>query len=163
MTRPLRSTAITAASSLLRVAPPLDHASILSASRFWPLVPFSLHRGRRFPQFNVGAQTQLALPLCRTPHGQYTGSRHACPGLPKTPGFDVFSRFSTLLRQFTCVRLLDSHLMPLSAPFPQRSRPGILTQAACGGLRPTPVGRSREAFSFLFFISHLLRRFLRHT
>jgi hypothetical protein len=37
---PLRSKAITASSSLLRVAPPLDTVSILSASPLW-LVPFS--------------------------------------------------------------------------------------------------------------------------
>src|SRR5262249_6281575 len=46
------------------------------------------------------------------------------------------------------------------APFPQRSRPGLLIQAACGGLHPAPASRVREA-SLLF--SHLLRRLLRHT
>src|SRR5262249_59611599 len=45
------------------------------------------------------------------------------------------------------------------APFPQRSRPGLLIQAACGGLHPAPASRVREAYSF----SHLLRRLLRHT
>jgi len=52
MTQPLRSTAITAASTLLRAAPSLDGASLLSALPF-ELVPFALHRHRRFPQFNV--------------------------------------------------------------------------------------------------------------
>jgi len=69
MTRPLRSAAVTAASTLLRVAPPLDCASVLSASQLSLLGPFPWHRNRRFPQFNIGAQTKLTLPLCRTPRG----------------------------------------------------------------------------------------------
>lgn len=112
MRRPLRSTAITAASSLLRVAPPLDRASVLSASLV-RLVPFPCHRDRRFPQFRVRARTELTLPLCRMPHGQYTGARHADPGRTSTPGFDIICLFSTTERQFTGVRLLDSHLMPI--------------------------------------------------
>src|SRR4029450_10153236 len=46
------------------------------------------------------------------------------------------------------------------APFPQRSRPGLLAQAACGGLHPAPASRVREA---TVTFSHLLRRLLRHT
>src|SRR6202043_2817694 len=60
--------AITAASSLLRAAPSLDGALLLSASPFG-LVPFASHRRRRFPQFNIRARSRLALPLCRTPSG----------------------------------------------------------------------------------------------
>jgi hypothetical protein len=84
----LRSIAITATSPLLRVAPPLGCASVLSAS-WCALVPFPLHRSRRFPQFDIGARATLALPLCRTPHGQSAGSRHACPGVTSIPGFGV--------------------------------------------------------------------------
>src|ERR1700679_109156 len=54
MTPPLRSPAITAASSLLRAPPSLGGASLLSASPF-ELVPFAWHHRRRFPQFNVKA------------------------------------------------------------------------------------------------------------
>ena len=43
---------------------------------------------------------------------------------------------------------------------PQRSRPGLLTRAGCGGLYPDPASRVREA-SLPF--SHLLRRLLPHT
>jgi len=68
ITQPLRSTAITAASSLLRVAPPLDGASLLSASPLG-LAPFAWHRRRRFPQFNARARITITLPLCRTPLG----------------------------------------------------------------------------------------------
>jgi len=66
VTRPLRSAAVTAASALLRAAPPLGGASVLSASPFG-LVPFPSHRRRRFPQFNARARITQALPLCRTP------------------------------------------------------------------------------------------------
>jgi len=52
MTQPLRSTAVTAVSSLLRAAPSLDGASLLSALPIG-LVLFAWHRRRRFPQFNV--------------------------------------------------------------------------------------------------------------
>ena len=48
VTRPLRSTAITAASSLLRGSPSLSSASVLSASRLEPLVPFPLASPVRF-------------------------------------------------------------------------------------------------------------------
>src|SRR6201987_537236 len=43
------------------------------------------------------------------------------------------------------------------APFPQRSRPRLLTKAAYGGLRPAPASRSRGTYP------HLSRRLLRHT
>jgi hypothetical protein len=68
MTPPLCSAAITAASTLLRAAPSLDGALLLSALPFG-LVPFASHRRRRFPQFNIRARSRLALPLCRTPSG----------------------------------------------------------------------------------------------
>src|SRR5271157_3815680 len=48
MTCPLRSTSITSASSLLRGSPPLSGASVLSASRLEPLVPFPLASPVRF-------------------------------------------------------------------------------------------------------------------
>src|ERR1022692_930743 len=162
MRRPLRSILITRTSSLLRVAPPLDRASVLSAS-CWALVPFPWHRDRRFPQFNIGARSDLTLPLCRTPHGQEAGSRHADPGLTRTPGFDVVSRFSTLERQFTGVRLLGSHLMPggtFSATLTTRAfDPSRLRWFATCSCKPI----ARGLLARLAFISHLLRRLLRPT
>jgi len=68
MTPSLRSPAITAVSTLLRTAPSLGGASLLSASLF-RLGPFAWHRRRRFPQFNVRAWDRIAPPLCRTPSG----------------------------------------------------------------------------------------------
>lgn len=88
MTQPLRSATITAASSLLRAAPPLGGASRLSASPF-ELVPFALHRHRRFPQFNVRARIRLTRPLCRTPLGPSAGNGQTDRGATSLPGFDV--------------------------------------------------------------------------
>src|SRR6266404_1044274 len=48
MTRPLRSTSIIPASSLLQGSPPLSGASVLSASRLEPLAPFPLPSPARF-------------------------------------------------------------------------------------------------------------------
>ena len=48
MTRPLCSTSITPASTLLRGSPPLSGASVLSASRLEPLVPFPLASPAKF-------------------------------------------------------------------------------------------------------------------
>jgi len=68
MTPSLRSSAIAAVSTLLRTAPSLGGASLLSASPFG-LGPFAWHRRRRFPQFNARAWDRIAPPLCRTPSG----------------------------------------------------------------------------------------------
>ena len=65
MTPPLRSPAITAVSTLLRAAPSLGGASLLSAS------PFS------------------GLPLCRTPSGPQAGVGQTDPGVTRPTGFDV--------------------------------------------------------------------------
>src|SRR4051812_23954182 len=43
---------------------------------------------------------------------------------------------STRHQWFTHVRLLEPYLTELLPPFPQRSPPGLLTPAACGGLEP---------------------------
>jgi len=48
MTHPLRSSPIAGPSSLLRGSPPLSGASVLSASRLEPLVPFPLASPARF-------------------------------------------------------------------------------------------------------------------
>ena len=55
--------------------------------------------------------------------------------------------FSTLERWFTGVRLLGSYLTCFPCLFLRRSRQGLLTHAAEGGLRPAPVGRPRRVDS----------------
>ena len=61
------------------------------------------------------------------------------------PGFDVVFKFSTRQQWFTRVRLLGSHLTRSGVPFPQRSPPRLLTDAAYGGLKPPPAERLRRA------------------
>src|SRR5437667_4363728 len=69
MTRPLHSTSITPASSLLRGSPPLSGASVLSASRLEPLVPFPLASPVRFSR-----SVQVDHRHCR-PAADETGPR----------------------------------------------------------------------------------------
>src|SRR5690606_17790194 len=74
MTWPLRSTAITAASSLLRTTPPLRLASVLSASWCSPLGFLPLHRSNRFPR----SVPKPVIPSRRL----YTGCRMASVRFP---------------------------------------------------------------------------------
>lgn len=62
----LRSSLITRPSSLLRVAPHLDGASVLSASLF-TLVSFPLHHHRRRQQFNDRARIKITTSLRQSP------------------------------------------------------------------------------------------------
>jgi len=68
------------------------------------------------------------------------------PGQRLEPGFDDIPMLSTLHQRFTCVRLLDTHLTAsLVRLFPDRSLPGLLTQAASGrfgtwSCNPIPKG-----------------------
>jgi len=63
---------------------------------------------------------------------------------------------STLERWFTGVRLLGPYLTCLARLLPRRSRQGLLSYAAEGGLRPAPAGRPRRVI-----ILHLLCSFSR--
>src|SRR5258705_11038253 len=65
MTRPLRSTTITAASSLLRSSPPLSGASVLSALQLAPLGPFPWHRR---PGSHVPYKSLVELRAIYMPH-----------------------------------------------------------------------------------------------
>src|SRR3954471_3594208 len=67
------------------------------------------------------------------------------PGQRLEPGFGDVPTLSTPHRRFTCVRLLGPHLTGCGRPFPERSPPGLLAQAASGGLGPGPATRSRGA------------------
>src|SRR5947209_13925087 len=93
-TLPLGSTPITGVSQLLRAGPPAFPATVLNPSRFRPLgtLPLSTSNlvpvsGNAFPRSAWKQQIRLALPLCRTPPGQSTGTRQTCPGIKKTPRF----------------------------------------------------------------------------
>jgi len=89
MTHPLRSTTITAASSLLRGSPPLSGASVLSASRLEPLAPFPLASPARFSR----SVPKPGRASCRLHAGCRSGSIRTSPelipeGVP-TPGSDI--------------------------------------------------------------------------
>src|SRR4249920_289729 len=89
MTRPLRSTSITPASSLLQGSPPLSGASVLSASRLEPLAPcmgFCLSRSFGTPahllsfiSFFVRSESPFLRP---DPRFAYVGARRSCQGWP---------------------------------------------------------------------------------
>ncbi len=68
------------------------------------------------------------------------------------PGNYLLPRFRCHRSPFRCVNsgsltfvFFVAHLTPHSGPFPQRSRPRLLTAAACGGLGSPPDRRSRRA------------------
>src|SRR5262245_6899402 len=73
MTRPLRSTSIIPASPLLRGSPPLSGASVRSASRLEPLVPFPWHHrsGAHVPY-----QSPVELRAAYTPDAARAVSGH---------------------------------------------------------------------------------------
>jgi hypothetical protein len=130
MTWPLRSTAITAASSLLRTTPPLRLASVLAASWLHPLGFLPSHRSNRFPR----SVPEPVIPSRRL----YTGCRSArhqataelVPGLCRSHGFDIIYMLSMPHQRFTFVRLGTTHLTGRSRLFRQRSLPRLLTAAA---------------------------------
>ena len=108
---------ITGTSTLLQAHPPLDLASVLSASGGSPLRLFPSHRGPRFPG-------SLSEPGSESRHlnaGRHAGSKRISPALiPEqrlNPGFDVVPMLSTLRQWFTCVRLSDPHLTRSAVPF----------------------------------------------
>jgi hypothetical protein len=82
----LRSTAITAASSLLRVAPPLTLCIGILPRGGRPLV-ISLHIKDQVPTFRIEACTGLMPPLHRLPPEQLTGILQTCPGERDRPQF----------------------------------------------------------------------------
>jgi len=81
---------ITGPSTLLRAAPPLRPASVLSPARLEPC-GLSLHvLGRDEAQvltFHTKAWSSFAPPTCRMPLGQYQGIPRADPGGRVTPRF----------------------------------------------------------------------------
>src|SRR5437588_2591774 len=119
MTASLRSSAITAPSSLLRTPPPLCSASVLWSLRRRPLGFLPSHRNDRF-------LCSLSKPVSRSRRlhaGRRLGSRQAPPNpcsrdRSPNPGFDVDEYVTTRHQRFTCVRLLEPHLTEFLPPFP---------------------------------------------
>src|SRR5260364_210331 len=108
--QPLRSTASTAASSLLRVAPSQCLASVLSYSRFQSFVFLPWHQGDWFPQCPIK-------PASDSRHlyaGHHLLSNRVASRLilksANASSFDVFSRLTTHPQWFRVIRLSDSYL-----------------------------------------------------
>ena len=146
-TRLLGSKSITDPSTLLRVGPPLRCASVLWALRLFLLagslnittqVPAVPHKSPN--RARAISMPDTAHPVNRFPMGLSRSNK-------KTPVLMSSKALSTLERWFTGVRLLGSYLTCLSRLFPRRSRQGLLTDAAQGGLRPAPAGRPRRVGS----------------
>ena len=111
--QPLCSSSITEPSSLLRVAPPLCPASVLSL--LWGLhLSFSLSiraTGSHVPHMS----------LDQVHAGRRLGSKQVSPRLIPDqrlhPGFDAVPTLSTLHQRFTCVHLHDPYLIPSCGTF----------------------------------------------
>jgi hypothetical protein len=152
MTRPLRSTSITPASSLLQGSPPLSGASVLSASRLEPLVLFPLGIAGQVLTFRTRARLSFAPPPCRMPLGQSQDIPQADPGGMATPRFwHRLIGFRHVISGSLALASLNHTCRNLVSTFPQRSPPSLLTTAACGGLRSTPDCRTRRAFLHLLY------------
>ncbi|SRR6266480_562946 len=76
----------------------------------------------------------------------------ADPGGRVTPRFwHLLIRFRHFIDGLLALASLNLACRILVPAFPQRSRPSLLTTAACGGLRSTPDCRSRRALLHLSY------------
>src|SRR6266550_992457 len=133
--RPLRSAAITAASSLLRDGPPPCPGLVLCLSRFLPLEELPPPRAfRRGDSRTTGSPVPCkSLDRARalfTPDAAGAVSRSP-PGLSQdrihSPGFDITLSISTLQQGFGFTRLHDPHLtQSLPRLFRDAHHPGSL-------------------------------------
>src|SRR5665811_1822157 len=113
MVRPLRSTPITGASSLLRTGPPARPASVLNTSQFLLLgaLPLDIPPqtcGRRYRGLPSHVPCSSRRSGSRRLYaGHHLASKRAparlIPGLGERPGFDVMFAISTLQQRFTSV------------------------------------------------------------
>jgi len=152
MTRPLRSTPITEASSLLRTGPPARLATVLTPPRthpeqLLPLVPQRDSVKTRLPMFHTRAADQAhaaSMPGTAWPViGYLPGPAPAARDMA-TVSMPLHFRNDTS----TAVRVHSSSWSPPDtsrAPFPHRSPRRSSANAACGGLKPPPEGQLRRA------------------
>src|SRR5262249_31420138 len=154
-TQPLRSGPITGPSSLLRAAPPLHSASVLSPSRLEPLAasPFTPSAWQSTGS-HVPYESLVELRAAYMPD-----ATRAVSGIPRAnPGGRVTPRFWHRLNRFRhfCGGSLSlASLHParwgLVPAVPPRSPPPLLSAAACGGLRSAPDRRTRRALLHLSY------------
>jgi hypothetical protein len=158
--QPLRSIPITETSSLLRVAPPLCFASVLSFS--WDLhLNFSLNIETTGSHVPCKSLTQSHAIF--TPEATWAVNRLP-PNLSRTqyssPVLTSSIIFRRLIEWFACARLSESYLpRSYAVTFPKRSLPWLFTNAALGGLKPAPVSRLRGARPHLLHsYAHFIRK-----
>src|SRR6201982_2166947 len=151
MACPLRSTTITAASSLLRSSPPLSGASVLSASQLEPLVPFPSHR-RQGSHGPYGSLVEVRGAYMPDAARTVSGTPRAHPGGRVIPRFwHRLNRCRHFCGGSLALASLNRACRTLVPTFPQRSLPRLLTAAACGGLRSAPDCRTRRALLHLSY------------
>src|SRR5712691_8510903 len=125
--------------------------------RPWAPLPYSRPQGsstcaspcpsvRQVPTCRPTASDRLRPPSCRMPLRPSTGCAGADPAGTIPRGCDLVPPLSTRPQGFPCGPLPARHL-PWFSPglFLLRSRPGLWTTAAGGGLAPAPASRFRGA------------------
>jgi hypothetical protein len=152
--RPLRSTAITAASSLLRDGPPPCPGPVLTLLRFLPLE--ELPPPRAFPRLD-SRTTGSPVPCKSLNRARALFTPDAAGAVSRSsprpiPGPRTSSWFRHHLKHFDASTRVRFHSPSRSAPdavsaasFPRRSPPRLFTGAAHGGLLPPPARRQRRA------------------
>ena len=101
---------------------------------------------RQVPTFRTRASRwshAVFMPVAARPVGRLPPS--FVPGQQLEPGFGDVPTLSTRHQRFTRVRLTSAHLTGLSRLFRNAHHPGLVTDAACGGLDPDPAIRARGA------------------
>src|SRR5664279_2871888 len=184
MSRPLRSTPITGASSLLRAGPPArphrystPHSFCCSTRSLSPPATFPGHRQpyRHTPSHVPCSSCRSGSRRLHTGH-HLASKRVSARFIPKIYtdlGFDVVSCISMLRRRFALARLPDPCLTTHTPPFPHRSPQRSSANAAWGGLTSPPAGRRRRAtkpssttqhcFTKIYLHSDLRSAFVAHV
>src|SRR6202162_5130696 len=148
----LRSSPITAPSSLLRTAPPLCPASVLWSLPVSPLGRLPLHRDDRFSRsIQEPDPTSRRLNAgCRA--GRFQVRSRACPGRSVHPRFrHHLKAFRHFIDGSLALASPDPTCRNLVPAFLQRSPRPLLTAAACSGLRPAPDCRPPGAYPRLSY------------
>src|SRR5271154_4478696 len=150
--QPLRSSSITEPSSLLRAAPSLRPASVLSPSRLEPLVACPLASGNRFSRSirKPGRASRRLHAGCRS--GRLRHLPNCSQGKGHPPVLTSPNPLSTLHRRFACARLsrpcrLD--FLPRLDCYAHHHE--LLAAAACSGLGSAPDCRTRRALLHLSY------------
>src|SRR5258707_8126409 len=118
----------------------------------WSRLCLSLSIAGQVLTFHTRARLSFAPPTCRMPLGQSQCIPQADPGRRVNPRFwHRLIRFRHFIDGSLALASLNRACRDHVPTFPQRSRPSLLTTAACGGLRSAPDCRTRRAFLHLSY------------